>query len=150
MTRKTLYVHYTAPTEVECCVVASSVSRAAKALATTPYTLEARSKIYRSPDQVPENLHPAMAMALERPERVIVLKNDSWKPLTGDPASTLLSSRQLSLQGSRNAQIGDSPMEVHSITCDAQTWAHFLELGGSKWFRTTVQAAYKRRPAKPE
>jgi len=148
MSRKTVYVHYTSPTDIECCVVAPSVSRAAKALATTPYTLEARGKVYRSTDQVPEKLHVAMALALERPERVVVREDDTWKALVGDPANSLLSAKQLSLRGTQNARIGDAPMEIHSVTCEAQTWYEFLELGGSKWFRQIVKAEYKKRAAK--
>ncbi|MBA1280290.1 hypothetical protein [Stutzerimonas stutzeri] len=123
--------------------MANSVSRAAKVLATTPSTLEARGKIFRSADQVPDELHPAMAMAVERAERVIVLKDGTWRPLTGDPATCLVSARQRAQQGSRNAQIGETRMEIHSVTCDAETWAHFLELGGSKWLRSAVKAAHK-------
>jgi len=147
---KTVYVHFTSPTEVECCVVATSKARAAKALATTAPTLTARGKIYNSPEQVPEALHQAMALACERPDRVIVCKDGTWKPLSGDPANTLIDDRQRALKGVRNAAIGDSPMEVHSITCDAETWSQFLVLGGSKWFRNAVQVAHKRASAKKE
>jgi hypothetical protein len=148
MPQKTLYVHFTSLTGVECCLVASSISAAARALATYSATLKARSKIYKSPEQVPEHLHQAMAMANERPEKVIILENGSWKPLSGDPANKLLDSRQLALRGTSNAQIGASKMEIHSITCDADTWAKCLELGGSKWFRETVKTAHKRMRGK--
>lgn len=144
MNQKSLYVHYTSHTDIECCLVASSVSQAAKALATYSATLKSRSKIYRNADQVPEELHQAMAMAVERPGKVIILENGSWKPLSGDPANKLLDSRQLALRGTSNARIGDTKMEIHSITCDDKTWAKCLELGGSKWFREAVNAAHKR------
>lgn len=147
---KTVYVHYTSPTAVECCVVANSKARAAKALATTAPTLAARGKIYNSPEQVPEALHQGMALACERPDRVIVCMDGTWKPLSGDPANTLMDDRQRALKGVRNAAIGDSPMEIHSVTCDPETWAQFLGLGGSKWFRKTVRTAYKRASTKKE
>ena len=143
-----LYIHYTAPTGVECCLIAPSALSAAKALATRPATLKSRGKVYRSPEQVPEHLHAAMAMAQERPERVIVITETGCKPLAGNPSATLLSPRQLALQGSRNAQIGDSPMSIHSLSCDDETWAQFLELGGSKWFRAAVAKAYQARQRK--
>lgn len=145
---KTIYVHYKSPTEVECCVVAASKARAAKALATTAPTLASRGKIYNSPEQVPDELHQPMAMACERQERVVVCVDGTWKLLSGDPANTLIDSRQRALKGVRNAAIGNSPMDIHSITCDAETWSNFLTLGGSKWFRKTVQAAHKRASQK--
>ena len=144
MAQKALYIHYTSLTGIECCVVAGSISAAARALATYSATLKSRSKVYKTPEQVPEHLHQAMAMANERPEKVIILENGSWKPLSGDPANKLLDSRQLALRGTANAQIGANKMEVHSVTCDADTWAKCLELGGSKWFREAVKSAHKR------
>ncbi|MCF6783364.1 hypothetical protein [Stutzerimonas stutzeri] len=142
---KTLYIHYTSPTDVRCCVTASSASQAAKLLATTPTTLKLRGKVYSNAEQVPEELHPAMALAVEHPERVIAFRDGTWKPLSGDPANVLLSSRQRALRGTSNAQIGSEPMQIRSLTCDDQTWAEFLELGGSKWFRETVKRSYKQR-----
>lgn len=144
MFSNTLYIHYTSPTDVQCCLVANTAASAAKALVTTPTTLTARGKIYRSPEQVPEELHPAMALAVEQPGRIIVLKDDAWKPLSGDPASVLLSPRQRALRGKRNAQIGDEAMQIRSVTCDDQTWSQFLALGGSKWFREVVKKSFKQ------
>ncbi|MBF6615537.1 MAG: hypothetical protein ITG07_02305 [Candidimonas sp.] len=142
---KTLYVYYTSPTDVQCCVIANSASQAAKILATTPTTLKVRGKVYSSAEQVPEKLHAAMAMALEQPDRVIVFKDGTWKPLSGDPANVLMSHRQRALRGTSNAQIGEEPMQIRSLTCDERTWTEFLELGGSKWFREIVKSSYKKR-----
>ncbi|MDH0959099.1 hypothetical protein EGJ86_19230 [Pseudomonas sp. o96-267] len=143
MNEKVLYIHYNA-NGVECCIVASSINQAAKAFGTYHQTIKSRSKVYSSPDQVPSELHQAMSIAVEQPGQIVHLEDGRWKRFSGN-TDRLQSAKQLSMRGTKNAQIGEGKMNIRSVTCDDDTWSDFLALGGSKWFRKAVKAARKRQ-----
>lgn len=138
---------FDAPVGVECCVCAPNATQAAKALCTTGNTLAARGKKYMSLNDALPSVRPGLKEAAEHPGIVFIRQHGAtdWEALTGDPTLVLLTDRQRHLKTLSNAQIGGSPMKQRALSCDDDTWAKFLELGGSSWFRSTVKAAHAKK-----
>ncbi|MDU4254530.1 hypothetical protein [Pseudomonas sp.] len=138
--------HFPAPVGIECCISATNATQAAKALCTTGVTLAARGQKYADPADALPGIRKGLKMALAHPGRVFIRESESsdWRELAGNPEDVLLTDRQRHLKTMNNAQIGGERMKQRSLTCDDETWAMFLELGGSRWFRTTVEAAHKK------
>lgn len=141
---------FSAPVGVECCVCAPSATQAAKALCTTGNTLSARGQKYLSLSDALPGIRPGLKKAAEHPGMVFIRQPGAtaWEALIGDPTKVLLTDRQRHLKTMSNAQIGGSPMKQRALTCDDETWAVFLELGGSSWFRSTVRAAHAKKAKK--
>lgn len=141
---------YQAPAGIECCVCAKSHNQAAKALCTTGNTLKARGQTFNSPSDASPSIAKGLKLAAKLPGTIYVRDGEQaeWKQLEGDPAAVLLTDKQRRMKTLNNALISAEPMKQRSITCDDETWAKFLELGGSNWFRKTVKATHARQGKK--
>jgi len=142
--------HYTAPVGIECCVCAPNATQAAKALHTTGNTLAARGKKYMSVSEALPGIRAGLVKASEQPGTIFIRQAGAadWEELSGDPGLILLTDRQRNLKTKSNAQIGEKPMKQRTLTCDDETWAAFLELGGSRWFRSAVRKAARAGKSK--
>lgn len=136
---------YDAPTGIRCCVQAQTQNKAAKIIGTTPITLSRRGKKVLDVSTESKTDRAGLKLAAENPGTIVILQNGAWTLLTESPEKVLMSDYQRLGKSLKNALIDQEPMSTHTIRTTDESWARFLEIGGSKWFRAAVDEEFKRR-----